>query len=172
MICTHIRSYENDLIINKKFGKNSNFTFWESLVIPKKYNSNKMIRAFLPFYRISNKWIAIIKTIIDEKWLWHFEILLPSALLFNDMKISQFWWDSEEYTPRDRKKLYYNTYLVDAYIWEFRYRPPVLFHFKKNTLYHPVKKIPIIKSIKFRYRQLIIFWKILYFKIKKKFVNQ
>lgn len=167
LVCTHIYNYTDDLKINKLFWENSNFIFWKSLVLPTKYEHVEKVRAFLPFYRISSRWIDVIEKIINEKWIWHFEILLPTALVINKMSISQFWWYSLRYTPKSRRGLFYRTYPADAYIWEFRYRPPHLLYLKKNCLYHPVKKMPVVKIVKNYCKQLIILYKTLrYFYIE------
>lgn len=142
LITTHIKSYEDDLEVAKIFGFSYIFGFWDSMTLWKNQNENiPWFRAFLQFYRISDQAIdRLDEIILNNKWRGHFESLVPTALIYWKMKLSQFWGESK-FTPAERKSLFYNSYPVDTYLGTFRFRPPILISNKKWYLFHPVKKI-------------------------------
>lgn len=142
LITTHIKTYESDLEVSWIFGSSYIFGFWDVMMLWNNQHQNiPLYRAFLQFYRISN--IAIDKMsqiVLNNGWGGHFESLLPTALIYWKMKVSQFWGESE-FTPQDRKWLFYHSYPTDTYLGTFRFRPPILNTHKKWYLFHPVKKI-------------------------------
>lgn len=149
LITTHIKSYEEDLEVEKIFGTSYIFGFWTMMKLWIDGNKNiQRYRSFLQFYRISKKAInKLSEIILHNSWKGHFESLVPTALVYGKMKISQFWGESK-FTPKQRKSLFYNSYPADTFLGSFRFRPPILYVNKKWYLFHPVKKIRFYSYLK------------------------
>ncbi len=94
--------------------------------------------AFLPIFRISAAGLAAVDRCVSRGWTGHFEMLLPTALAFGGLKVSDF-GGSGPFTPDGRRHRHY----LDAEgLYEtgtLRYHPPVHWPIVAGMLYHPCK---------------------------------
>jgi hypothetical protein len=114
--------------------------FWQSSFQPgtDTVPADQKIRAFLPIFRISTAGLAAVDQCVSRGWTGHFEMLLPTAVAFNRLRVDDF-GGSGSFTPSERR---HRHYLDGEGLYEtgtLRYHPPVHWPIIANMLYHPCK---------------------------------
>lgn len=103
--------------------------------------ADRRVVAFLPIFRISAAGLAAVDERVASGWTGHFEALLPTALAFRGMTISDF-GGSGPFTPEARR---HRVYLDGEGLYgtgTLRFHPPVRWPMIPDMLHHPCKTRP------------------------------
>jgi len=121
------------------------------------FAGDKWVLAFLPIHRISARGLEAVAVKVRDGWVGHYEALLPSALAYCGLRISDI-GGSGAWTPKDRMLRHY----VDwrnaphrAYGGTLQFRPRIRFRLIKNMLYHPCKTKPQAGKLTSRLRTVL-----------------
>lgn len=121
------------------------------------FAGDKWVLAFLPIHRISARGLEAVAVKVRDGWVGHYEALLPSALAYCGLRISDI-GGSGAWTPKDRMLRHY----VDwrnaphrAYGGTLQFRPRIRFRLIKNMLYHPYKTKPKAGKLTSRLRTVL-----------------
>ncbi|WP_139167914.1 DUF3405 domain-containing protein [Bauldia litoralis] len=129
LIATRLRKFTSDL----RWFWGSSFSTGDSSVTRKDW-----LIAFLPIHRISARGIEALERVVAEGWVGHYEILVPSALAYSGLGLSDIGGNGP-FTPKDRiDRHYYDCRKLRA-AGTFRVYPPIRWRPIRNALYHPCK---------------------------------
>lgn len=125
----------------ERFTDNPHWIWWETLhldnIILQDY---QYIKSFNPIYRISNRALSYLDSLLKNRNNWgHHEVLIPTALNHSDFKIQEFGGNGEfALTGCSDCSSFVTNYLNEKTI---RYRPPIKKEelCMKNKLLHPCK---------------------------------
>jgi hypothetical protein len=102
-------------------------------------SKDEWILAFLPIHRISARGLEAVARKVRDGWTGHFEALVPSALAYSGLRVSDL-GGSGTWTPKDRIRRHYVDWrTLRRYGGSLQYRPSIRFRLIKNRLYHPCK---------------------------------
>lgn len=118
------------------------FYWWKSFKAPKWFfRSNRLLRAFLPIYRISRDACAILDQTSRAGWRGHHEVKVPTVLLYHGLKLEDI-GGSGEFVPPGRENRFYTNEPTAAALdsGTFRFRPFMTEPGPEpDKLWHPVK---------------------------------
>jgi hypothetical protein len=126
--------YEADFISSQiaSFDELPNWYWWFSL------NSNgqdipmkNKVRSFNPIYRLSNRALALLDHSLQNGWSGHHEVVIPTLLFHNNLKISDF-GGVGSFVPKGNENKFYNDESM-SYL-------PIEMGVVENQLYHPIKE--------------------------------
>lgn len=154
-------SYDEDLIVShiRQFNREPLWPWWNSLWHPKKsIDSNKYLRSYNVIFRISNRALAFIHQEQQDGWQGFNEVLLPTLLHEGGYRIMDFGGDGDFTPPGLTNKTYTSHGLKNGLLSPFctmHWRPSSDHAgLRRNKLYHAIKPLPMVESVKERWRYL------------------
>lgn len=118
--------------------------YWANHLHSSEFNLKQIRRvaAFFPVTRLSKAALSTIHAACVSGWWGHFEILVPTLVDVNGLKISDI-GGCGDWTPRNRRNRHYLA-LADRHdmVGTFRHRPAISKPRLAGMLYHPCKKLP------------------------------
>ena len=138
LLCTHLTSRRSD----------PNWMHWNAFSSGnEKLDETDMIRAFLPFCRMSQKLMRSIDSRCKNDWAGHPEALWPTIAKSAGLKIEEIGGRSQN-VPTDRRGKYYDSFMSQSGVFLSTFGAWPFYSAKSNfqasspqdVLWHPVKQ--------------------------------
>lgn len=111
------------------------------------YSREKLLKCFLPIYRLSRRGAAVIHEAYCDGCGGHYEVTWATILEHSGLALEDFGGDGSWVRPENRNRFYFNTPSTPSlspgtfvYRWVFEAVPS-----RTNTLWHPVKPAGAVK---------------------------
>lgn len=139
----HFKEYDEDMIASHitRYHQEPEWYWWDISHPDKFIPKEDRIRSFNPIYRISSEAHAFLEQTLKSGWEGHNETTFPTLLYHNGYGLLDFGGDSDFAAQRNRFYISRSDRWGNLYTGTMRYRPATKSEgFRKNKLYHPVKK--------------------------------